>query len=180
MQSIDDELSRFILDRTRDFTGRDWVFDALQSWLADPNKNYFSLTGGPGTGKSAIAARLVQMSQGEAPAANWPRLGKDSLAYFHFCRAASEDALNPLTFVRQFSLGLSRLDHFAETLVGVNDPAITIKTNQNIGTVRDGANVRGVVIEELSIGRMPIRSAFDQLVRQPLKAIYAGGLTGLY
>lgn len=59
------DYSEFVLDRTRTFTGRDWVFQASDNWLADPrgNRVYF-LTGGPGTGKSAIAARLVQIAAG--------------------------------------------------------------------------------------------------------------------
>jgi WD40 repeat protein len=169
------DLSTYINERTRDFIGREWVFAAVQSWLADPHKKYFYLTGGPGSGKSAIAARLVQMSRGEANADAWPALGKGALSHFHFCRAASEDALNPLAFVRRLSLSLSRLEEFARALIEVNDPAITIKSEVNADTVNAGATVSGVTIRELAIGRMPARSAFDQLVRQPLQAIYASG-----
>ena len=68
--------AQLIADRTRDFTGRGWVFQALDAWLADPHgKRGFLLTGEPGSGKTAVAARLVQMSRGEVAAAACPRLG---------------------------------------------------------------------------------------------------------
>lgn len=171
----DSDISTYIYERTRDFIGRAWVFAAIQSWLADPPRKYFYLTGGPGSGKSAIAARLVQMSLGEVDSVAWPALGAGALSHFHFCRAASEDALNPLIFVRRLSLSLSRLDEFARALIEVNDPAITIKSELNIGSVKSGATVSAVAIRELAIGRMPARSAFDQLVRQPLQAVFASG-----
>ena len=41
----------------QDFTGRKWVFDAVDNWLHDPEgSKVFWLTGAPGVGKSAIAA----------------------------------------------------------------------------------------------------------------------------
>ncbi len=171
----DSDLSTYINERTRDFVGRDWVFNAVQSWLKDSPKKYYYMTGGPGSGKSAIAARLVQMSRGEVDAGAWPALGSGALSHFHFCRAASEDALNPLTFVRRLSLSLSRRDDFARALIQVNDPAITIKSEVNVGSLNAGATISGVTISELAIGRMPARSAFDQLVRQPLQTSYTDG-----
>jgi tRNA uridine 5-carbamoylmethylation protein Kti12 len=41
-------------------------FSRIDEWLADPNgSRIFLLTGDPGKGKTAIAARLVQMSKGQ-------------------------------------------------------------------------------------------------------------------
>jgi hypothetical protein len=58
---------------TRDFTGREWVFQAIDTWLADPKgPTFFIITGEPGIGKTAIAARLTQVRD---------------LAAYHFCRA---------------------------------------------------------------------------------------------
>ncbi|MBD2095600.1 hypothetical protein H6F90_10570 [Trichocoleus sp. FACHB-591] len=44
---------------TRDFTGRQWVFDDIDRWLRESDERFFILTGEPGVGKSAIAARLA-------------------------------------------------------------------------------------------------------------------------
>lgn len=47
----------FIQDRTKDFTGREWVFTEIERWLADPEgPAFFIITGEPGVGKLAIAA----------------------------------------------------------------------------------------------------------------------------
>jgi hypothetical protein len=51
-----------IAERTRDFTGREWVFAEIDRWLSDPEgARFFILAGEPGIGKSAIAARLAQI-----------------------------------------------------------------------------------------------------------------------
>lgn len=41
---------------TENFTGRQWVFDDIDRWLADSKERFFILTGEPGVGKSAIAS----------------------------------------------------------------------------------------------------------------------------
>ena len=54
--------SVYIADRTRDFTGREWVFAEIDAWLADPDApRFFIITGEPGIGKSAISAWLTQI-----------------------------------------------------------------------------------------------------------------------
>jgi hypothetical protein len=52
------DFSAFIADRTRDFTGREWVFAETDRRLADPQApRFFIPTGELGIGKTAIAAR---------------------------------------------------------------------------------------------------------------------------
>jgi DNA-binding CsgD family transcriptional regulator len=56
-------LSQFqslIQDKTKDFVGREYVFDAIQAFVQDNPKGYFTITGDPGQGKSAILAKYVQ------------------------------------------------------------------------------------------------------------------------
>ena len=50
---------------TENFTGRQWVFDAINLWLKESEERFFILTGEPGVGKSAIIARLTQFTTGE-------------------------------------------------------------------------------------------------------------------
>ena len=67
------DFSDYIADRTRDFTGREWVPENISGWLAElGGGRIFLLTDGPGTGKTAVAARLVQMSLGLADALSEP------------------------------------------------------------------------------------------------------------
>jgi WD40 repeat protein/transcriptional regulator with XRE-family HTH domain len=52
----------FIEDRVKDFTGREFAFDALDKFLEnrDVPSGYFLITGKPGVGKSALVAMLVR------------------------------------------------------------------------------------------------------------------------
>lgn len=55
-------LNRFktlIEDKTKWFVGRTYVFDAIQSFINNNPKGYFTIIGDPGQGKSAILAKYV-------------------------------------------------------------------------------------------------------------------------
>jgi hypothetical protein len=58
------EFDADILRHLPKFTGRQWVFDAVQRWLAPPKDNdppkqrVFLISGGPGVGKTAVSAVL--------------------------------------------------------------------------------------------------------------------------
>ncbi len=44
------DFSFFIADRTHDFAGREWVFEEVNGWWADPEgERILLLTGGTGT-----------------------------------------------------------------------------------------------------------------------------------
>jgi hypothetical protein len=56
-------LSQFqslIQDKTEGFVGREYVFDAIQTFIQQNPKGYFTIIGDPGMGKSAILAKYVQ------------------------------------------------------------------------------------------------------------------------
>ena len=50
----------FVADKTRDFVGREYVFEAIEAFMATHESGYFTIEGDPGVGKSAILARYVQ------------------------------------------------------------------------------------------------------------------------
>jgi hypothetical protein len=56
------EFQSLIHDRTRNFIGREFVFQAIDDLLADPNfpAGYIVIQGEPGIGKTAVAAQLVK------------------------------------------------------------------------------------------------------------------------
>jgi NACHT domain len=80
------DFSDLILTKAHGFVGREFVFAAIDHWLADwGNERVFLLTGGPGSGKTTIAARLVQISHGAiAPPAGLHNLQPGFLSSFHF------------------------------------------------------------------------------------------------
>ncbi|MEG4025105.1 ATP-binding protein [Microcoleus sp. S13C4] len=57
------ECETIIQDRTQDFTGRRFVFEAIIDFLEKKPKGYFVLEADPGVGKSSIMAKLVLLMQ---------------------------------------------------------------------------------------------------------------------
>jgi hypothetical protein len=168
------DVDAYIKERTENFTGRHWVFKNVNDWLADSNDNrrIFLLTGGPGTGKTAIAARLVQLSDGILTEESAPALGKGWLTYSQFCQAGSEGTLSPLMFVQSLSEALAnRYPAFRIALEKLGSPQIVIYqpvTNANAGAHITGANVENLRIE---IKGGDARPLFDLAVRIPLQAL---------
>lgn len=54
------QVEALIADKTRDFVGREYVFAAIDEFLASHSSGYFIVEGDPGAGKSAIMAELVR------------------------------------------------------------------------------------------------------------------------
>lgn len=97
------DFTSYIAERTQDFTGRGWVFTAINNWLADPDSPpVFLLTGEPGSGKTAITARLAQFSDGLAGPPTPPGfLQAGFLSAYHFRSARDRRWINPRTFQAQ-------------------------------------------------------------------------------
>jgi hypothetical protein len=165
------DFSDYIHARTHGFVCREWVFDALNAWLEAPTHRTFVLTGDPGTGKSALAARVVQMSLGEVDAGGRPRLGKGSITYHHFCQDGVEETLSPLTFVQALSETLAnRYPAFREALERAASRQIVINSVVNTGAVAPGAQVSGVAVT-IEIKGSDARTLFDEAVRKPLQSL---------
>ena len=164
------DLSSYLNGRTKSFSGRGWVFDRIGTWLDDPaGARVFLLTGRPGTGKTAIAARVAQMNAGEVPAAH-PALARDRFAFAHFCQAGVESTLSPVSFVRSLSESLgNRYPPFREALQNSGSRQIVINAVQNFTTGSDNTGVR-ITVELRSSDARPL---FDEAVRRPLQALAA-------
>jgi tetratricopeptide (TPR) repeat protein len=52
-----------IVEKTANFHGRQWLFDAAQDWLDNSTSRMFWLKGSPGVGKSAFAAKLAHQAR---------------------------------------------------------------------------------------------------------------------
>lgn len=162
------DLSSFINEHNQYFTGRDWVFKEIDEWLKNEQTNVFLLTGNPGSGKTAVAARLVQLCHKSS--AQKFSFSKYGLAFSHFCRAFDDPSLDPLRFVENLSRQLAnRYEEFAKSLLNLNRSSLEIKINakQTILNAGDGSTNTNISIESLSIGNLSARVAFDRLVRKP-------------
>src|SRR5438105_3279694 len=102
----------YITERTINFTGREWVFQAINDWLADPDgSRFFLLTGEPGAGKTAIASRLCQFAQGSVPSPEGlTSLTPNFLSAIHFCSGRDSRWNNPHVFAE--SLALQLAEHY--------------------------------------------------------------------
>jgi predicted ATPase len=111
MKSLDNSLdfSDYIDERTRGFTGREWVFKAIDLWLKQPaGSSCFLLTGEPGSGKSAIAARLAQVSDVLVPKIpKCESIKPGFLSAVHFCSARERQWINPHRFSESLALQLA-------------------------------------------------------------------------
>ncbi len=88
------KFERDISGLLRDFTGRKWVFEAVDNWLRDDKgSKIFWLQGAPGVGKSAISA--------------WLRDNRREIAAFHFCDVNSEEKRDPCKMVASLVYQLS-------------------------------------------------------------------------
>lgn len=78
------EFQAMVEDRTKDFVGRNFVFEAIDGFLKDPkiNSGYIVIRGEPGIGKTAIIAELVKQR-----------------AYVHHFNIASQNIRSPKDFL---------------------------------------------------------------------------------
>jgi len=60
LQVNSNQFQSLIQDKTEGFVGREYVFDAIQTFVQENKKGYFTIIGDPGQGKSAILAKYVQ------------------------------------------------------------------------------------------------------------------------
>src|SRR5437867_416210 len=93
------DFTTYVIEHTRDFTGREWVFQEVNDWLAKHGAaRSFLLTGEPGSGKTGIVSRLVQFAQKQVPPGNLPSLSPNFLSATHFCSARDSRWISPHTF----------------------------------------------------------------------------------
>ena len=83
-----------IAQHLKRFTGRDWVFERIDQWLADANSSrVFWISGSPGVGKTAIAA--------------WLCYHRREVAAFHLCRHGHVQKSDPRRAVLSIAYQLS-------------------------------------------------------------------------
>jgi tetratricopeptide (TPR) repeat protein len=170
------DFSTYVLDRTCDFTGREWVFKAINDWLADRDgSRFFLLKGEPGSGKTAISARLSQFSQGLPPPNGLSYLTRGYLSAIHFCSARDTTWIDPLVFAGSLATQLAnRYPAYLKLLEDLQqEKHIGIEVQQTVQEVVNG-QVIGVVI---NVSGPSPESAFNRVVREPLKALLDGGMS---
>ena len=168
------DFTSYITERTRDFTGREWVFQAVQAWLADSHgPRFFLLTGDPGSGKTSIVARLAQFSQGSISLPEgFHLLAPNFLSALHFCSARDRRWINPTVFAESLALQFSaRYQLFAKALAKQQEVRrISIEVTQS-ATNMTGGQMVGVVINKLDLSGLSAEDVFTYGVREPLEML---------
>jgi hypothetical protein len=169
------DFSSDIAQSTRFFAGRQRIFKLIDDWLASPRGSHvFLLTGEPGSGKTALASRLFQFSQGIIfPPDGTEYLGRDCLSAMHLCLARDSLKISPSDFTASLALQLAaRYPVYAKALVEKNsDGKITISSTLKIEQVT-GGQVSGITIKSLNLGGVTPEEAFNRTVLAPLHALF--------
>src|ERR1044071_8473450 len=90
----------------KELVGRQWLLEAVERWRkGDRSSRLFWLLGGPGTGKSALAAHLVHY-------------GRDRVVAAHFCQYDKSDHRDAARVVRTLAFGAAtRLPDYRKLLL---------------------------------------------------------------
>jgi hypothetical protein len=162
----------YVTERATDFTGRDWVFERLATFLRGPG-GVLLLLGDPGTGKTALAAQLAWASAGGLIPADdvngaWSALPIDAA---YFCRAGKVDLLD---VAQRLSDQLAEaLPQFADIRRASLAPEIQISDIQvRTGPVAAGASVAGARID---LGARGSETVFLQGLTMPVKRLRETG-----
>jgi hypothetical protein len=172
------DFSPLIAAATRNFIGREQVFQAINDWLSAPrNARFFLVTGEPGIGKTAIASRLAQFSQGEVrPPHGLGNFYPGFLKAVHFCSAINSRSTDPREFSKSISLQLANLiPEYASILVELNNSQFDIQVELDV-QLSQGSTIRSVSIESIALpSNISPQEAFDALLVEPINLLYRRG-----
>jgi cellulose biosynthesis protein BcsQ len=152
-----------------DFAGRDWVFKEIGDWLGGSKTSVLIVTGGPGTGKSAVAARVVAFATGATSPPRSLRSLSGNLVLAHSCRKES----GWRTFLTALAQALaSRSPQFTAALAraSASAPEISVRVQQRIGATQARDDGAGLTIESISIApEVSAETAFRLIIQKPLQ-----------
>jgi hypothetical protein len=164
-------------DNVHHFTGRAWLLPRVLDWLRDGEERVLLLKGGPGTGKSMLAAWVG--GEGPLPVDGDDRarlqLVREQVAAVHFCQAGT-GAAAPKALADNLARQLAvKVTSFADAVVdSLGARANTqIRVEQHVGQAQE---VVGVNLS-LDLGELGDEPSFNRALRDPLKRLYERGHT---
>jgi hypothetical protein len=169
------DFTNYIKERTTNFIGREWVFQAINDWLANPYRSrYFLLTREPGSWKKAIASRLSQFGQGSFPSLeDLTRLAPHFVSAMHFCSARDSRWINPHVFAESLAMQLAECyPAYSKALAEKSrDLQVCIEVQQRV----EQGQAIGVIINQLDVSGIVPEDAYNRVVREPLEELFRDG-----
>ncbi len=101
-----------IYKHVKDFIGRTWLIKDIEHWLKEKSSRLMFITGNPGTGKTALMAKLIHI---------FPHV-----AAYHFCISKYEISLVPERFIQSIAAQLAtQIEPYREVISHLNIESIT-------------------------------------------------------
>jgi hypothetical protein len=171
------DFNAYIQQISLDFMARPVLSGAFKRWLQDANAPRICwITGGPGSGKTAIAAWLCQISKGTAPLPQDPNnLPSNFLQAYFFCSARDSAWIDPFSFTDTLASQLAILPQYAGALVSSGGPSFVLKINQQVSSVSEGSQVVAIANLSLDLSGLSAEDAFNRAVISPLREMLAQG-----
>jgi len=152
------------------FIAGESIFRSLNTWLEGSGPRLFLITGVPGSGKTTLAERLVQMSRGKVPTVDYPHLGPSNLMIVHFSAMYANRRLGAQHFLEAIAQQLGRRYHryagLLSEMVEIGREISVEEIAQVTNPAAIGESVRNVVGE--FIGLLPAKEALGRVVLAPL------------
>ena len=118
-----------IYRHVKDFVGREWIINDIRNWTDKAKEKLLFITGDPGSGKTALMARIIQVLP--------------TVAAYHFCIAKYETSLIPDKFIHSIASQLStQIPEFRELLSDLN--------LQTIAFQEPGTLMKQLIVDPLS------------------------------
>ena len=167
-------------DNVHHFTGRAWLLPWVLDWLCDGEERVLLLAGGPGTGKSMIAAWLG--GEGPLPDDGDDRSGlqlvREQVAAVHFCQAGT-GAAAPKALADNLARQLAaKVAPFADAVVDSLGALanVQIHVEQRVGEAQEVVAIKTRQLS-LDLGELGDEPSFNRALRDPLKRLYERGHT---
>ena len=163
---------------TRHYSGRDWILNAIDTWLTSGEEKFFYVLGEPGTGKSTISARLKEISDGKIDL-DLSYVKKDFLISSYFCTFDYSMSLEVNCFLKtihkQLSLNLPDFNLYTiDKLSKNNNYQIN---NNNIFSFSTIHNIVNVELQSM-YSRSSLLGFYEDYILEPLRSIYSDNSNG--